>query len=577
MFVDLRPDETRAPWAVHYPETVPARLRYPEEPVWWLLEEAARTHPERAACRYYNSTWSYRQLLENARRFAKVLVRSGLKPGARVGLLLPTCPQYLMACYGVWLAGGVVVSLSPLSVAEENGDLLSATNCGFVVALDLFAGQVPAGRAATWTPLKITLRRDLPFLTRLGYDASVLRRNIFQRSFRQRSERSKHWLSVEAMMSESDSSFAGVHTWNRSAAYMLATGGTTGDPKVVVLTHRNLVANAWQLMHWVGTEKGKETFLGVLPLFHSYGLSTCVTGGIGMAATLILSHRFQPGPAVELIERHRPTMFFAVPAMLAAMNEVLRRRGADLSSLKCCISGGAPLASRISETFAAYSGARVVEGYGLSEASPVTHVNPLDGTDRPGTIGLPLPDTEALVVDRDTGEQVLGPGQVGELVVRGPQVMLGYWNKPDETRKVLRNSWLYTGDLATYDEDGFFRIVDRKKDIIITSGFNVYPSEVESVLRRFPNVSDAAVVGVPHPRRGEVVKAVLVMRRGNPFSRRTFEAFLKQHLAHHKRPRIVEIRESDLPRNFLGKVMRRRLRGVPPEATPASRVISLWE
>jgi long-chain acyl-CoA synthetase len=328
------------------------------------------------------------------------------------------------------------------------------------------------------------------------------------------------------------------------------------------------MANAWQLAHWSLGEPGAETLLAALPFFHSYGLSTCVLNGMALGATLILHHRFRPASAVRLIEEHRPTLFPAVPAMLAALNQqVLRKSKHDLRSLKSCLSGGAPLPRSVADEFSEHTGCCVVEGYGLSEASPVTHAGPLDGTAVPGTIGLPLPDTEARIVDQTTGTETLPDGEVGELVVRGPQVMLGYWNNEIDTHKVLRDGWLYTGDLGTRDSRGFFKIVDRKKDLIITSGFNVYPGDVESILRTYPGVNDVAVIGQPDESVGELVRAVLVIEKGRRFNRHDFDRFAKTHLAAHQRPKIVETRTEDLPRNFLGKVLRRELRSMMTNGT----------
>jgi len=349
-------------------------------------------------------------------------------------------------------------------------------------------------------------------------------------------------------------------------AYILPTGGTTGRPKAVTLSHANLLANALQIKAWCGNRTGRDTFLAVIPFFHSYGMSTCATGGIAMAATLVLHHRFQPEAVLDLIETTRPSVFPTVPAMLHALNQRLRpdRSKWNVRSLMWVISGGAPLMPETGTEFAEYTGAQVVEGYGLSECSPVTHAGPLDGNARVGTIGLPLPDTEALIVDAETGTEVLGPGNVGELIVRGPQVMLGYWNDSEATDRILRDGWLFTGDLATRDDDGFFKIVDRKKDLIITSGFNVYPNDVEYVLKQFPDVKDAAVVGVPDAQRGEIVKAIVAVKSKSQFHRTAFEHYIKENLAHHKVPKVLELIEGDLPRNFLGKVLRRKLREAPP-------------
>jgi long-chain acyl-CoA synthetase len=283
-----------------------------------------------------------------------------------------------------------------------------------------------------------------------------------------------------------------------------------------------------------------------------------------------MHHRFRADTVLRLIERTRPTIVPAVPAMLVAFNKALaRRRPYDLSSIKQVISGGAPLPPAVAAEFSERSGAVVVEGYGLSEASPVTHVGPLDGTARPGTIGLPLPDTDAMVVNPDGGLEPVATGEVGELVIRGPQVMAGYWKDPEATAAALQDGWLHTGDLATCDADGFFKIVDRKKDLIITSGVNVYPTDVEHVLRKFDGIEDLAVLGVPDPQRGELVKVVVVPKDPATFDRHQFELFARQHLEVHKRPRQVEVVKGPLPRNPLGKVLRRVLREQHAAAEPS--------
>ena len=554
MSVALAPQEA-GPWLAHYPLGVSPRLAYPPFPAWGFLREAAADYPDRKACCYYGQELSYAKLWEAAGRAAAGLADQGLHPGDRVGVLLPNCPEFLIAVYGIWLAGGVVVSLSPLMVAEELEGVLRATDCRTVVALDVLAARVDQGGAAGRQIWLVTLQDRLDYWERLGYRWVQMTHNGW---------RPWHHAAVDSfarLLAEVSPPPAGPPDEDMldDPAYVLSTGGTTAAPKAVVLTHRNLVANAWQIAHWAGYPVGAETIMAVLPFFHSFGLTTCVTSGVALAATLVLHHRFEPRRVLQLIQQHRPTLFYAVPAMLAKLNDSLAAEPADVSSVRWCISGGAALEPNIAAQFAQHTGGLVVEGYGLSEAGPVTHANPLDGTARPGSIGLPLPDTEAKIVDLKTGRRTVPWGEVGELAVRGPQVMAGYWNSPQETQRVLRDGWLYTGDLATCNDEGFFRIVGRKKELIITSGFNVYPADVEDVLRRCPLVADVAVVGVPHPQRGEVVKAALVLKKGQRFSRRAFNCFAREHLAKHKRPQVVEIVD-DLPRNFLGKVLRRKLR-----------------
>jgi long-chain acyl-CoA synthetase len=341
-------------------------------------------------------------------------------------------------------------------------------------------------------------------------------------------------------------------------ALMAPTGGTTASPKAVMLTHRNLVANAHQINAWSMGGDTPTDVLGVLPFFHAYGLSVCLTASLVGGWTVHLHPRFEAKAVLDLLERYRIGMVPAVPAMLAALNRRLRDHPQDLSYVEAVISGASALDPTVRSDFEHYGPKKVVEGYGLSEASPVTHVNPIDGNNRPGSIGLPLPDTEARIMDPATGLEELPFGSVGELAIRGPQVMKGYFNNPEETARALRGGWLYTGDLGRRDRDGFFTIVDRKKDIIKTSGFLVFPAEVEEVLRKHPAVAEAAVIGVPDPDKGEVVQAMVVPRNG-PVDVKALEQYCQQHLSKHKRPRqITVVRE--LPKNFLGKVQRRKVR-----------------
>jgi long-chain acyl-CoA synthetase len=543
------------PWLAHYPPGIPPHLKYPDEPVYWLLEEAARRAPERVAVRHGREQMTYSELLARCRRMASLLRERGLKPGDRVALLMPNMPEYLVGLFGAWMAGGVTVPLNPLMVAEEVSALLRATECRFVVTLDLLLPLLAGDGGVRPDAIFVTsLKERLPWLERIGYRLVRMRRLGLLGG---RVPDSATDLNRALDAAGDAEPYRPVPS---DVANILPTGGTTGRPKAVTLTHRNLLANAWQVFNWNGKRFGEDVILACLPFFHSYGLTTCALNGMAMGATIVLHHRFRAEPVLRLIERERPTLVPAVPAMLAAFNKALRRRPHDMTSIRAVISGGAPLSPDVANEFASRSGAVVVEGYGLSEASPVTHTGPLDGTARPGTIGLPLPDTDAMIVDPETGAGPLPPGQVGELVIRGPQVMAGYWNDEEATAAVLRGGWLYTGDLGTCDADGFFRIVDRKKDLIITSGVNVYPTDVEHVLRQFEGVEDVAVLGVPDAERGELVKAVVVPKPGKPFDRKAFRDFARLHLEVHKRPRVVEVTRGPLPRNALGKVLRRVLR-----------------
>jgi long-chain acyl-CoA synthetase len=326
-----------------------------------------------------------------------------------------------------------------------------------------------------------------------------------------------------------------------------------------VLTHRNLLSNALQLKSWNRSIEAEDITVAVVPFFHCYGLTVVMLASIASASTLVLCPKFKPATLVRLIQRHRPTMLPAVPALYVALNQYLAKHEADLSSIKYSFSAASALSNEVRQAFESHGVSNLIEAYGLSEASPATHANPIQQGNRPGTVGLPLPDTIARIVDLETGQKNLGPDQPGELAIRGPQVMAGYLDDAAATRQVLRDGWLYTGDIAAYDHDGYFRIVDRKKDLIKTSGYNVFPIEVEEVLRRHPGVSDVAVVGMPDPEKGELVKAFILPKENSGLTAAAVEQFAREHLAKHKQPRQIELC-AELPRNFLGKVLRRRLR-----------------
>jgi long-chain acyl-CoA synthetase len=542
-------------WLDSYPPNVPSSLSYPAVAVSELLESAARRRPDRAACTLLGRAVSYAALAGQARRLAAALADLGAGPGRRVGMLLPNIPEYILALQATWLTGATALQLSPLMVPEEIEKWVRAADCHLLVTLDLLAPNV-AG-ALEDGPLEhvivASLAGRMPAVRGWLYRVERVRRHG---PVRLRDGANCH--RFEGLL-RTAARHASVHLRpEEDVALLSPTGGTTASPKAVQLTHANLVANALQLRAWSRGEDGAEDVLGVLPFFHAYGLSVCLLSSLAMAGTVHLHPRFEPGPVLDILERYRVGFVPAVPAMLNALNRVLREQPRDLSFVKAVISGASALTRATRDEFAGHGARNVVEGYGLSEASPVTHCNPLDERARVGCIGLPLPDTDARVVDQGTGREELPCGEVGELVVRGPQVMKGYYNNPEETALALRDGWLYTGDLARRDRDGYFTIVDRKKDIIKTSGFLVFPAEVEEVLLAFPGVAEAAVVGEPDAERGEIIRALVVPRNGD-LGVPALEEHCARHLSKHKRPRKIEV-VRELPKNFLGKVQRRKVR-----------------
>jgi long-chain acyl-CoA synthetase len=543
-------------WLDAYPCDVPSSLAYPSIPVSGLLDMAAERFPARAACTLYGKATSFEQLSDKARRLAAALTELGVQPGRRVGILLPNIPEYLIALQGIWLTGATVLQLSPLMVDDELAKWIAKTSCHVIVTLDLLAPTLMSvlGRGPLEHLVVASLAERMAPWKGWLYRVERLRR---RGPLRLREEARVH--RFDHLLRTPPRNPSPRIIPNEDVAVLAPTGGTTASPKAVMLTHRNLVANAMQLRAWSRGDEGTEGVLGVLPFFHAYGLSVCVLTSLVSGSTIHLYPRFETKPVLDLIERQRIELIPAVPAMIAAFNRELAQQPRDLSFIRAVISGASAFDPQVRATFTSYGAREIIEGYGLSEASPVTHVNPMGEGNRPGTIGLPLPDTEARIVDQATGLEELPVGSVGELVIRGPQVMKGYFENPDETAKALRGGWLYTGDLARRDRDGYFTIVDRKKDIIKTSGFLVFPAEVEEVLGKFPEVAEAAVIGVPDTERGEIVKALVVPRKGSNIDVAALERHCQQYLGKQKRPRHFEVVQ-ELPKNFLGKVQRRHLR-----------------
>jgi long-chain acyl-CoA synthetase len=551
-------DSWKQSWLGAYPCDAPSGVPYPRVPLYEILRRAAARYPDHPACTLYNKSMTFGELDEQSRRLARSLIEMGAGPGRHVGLLLPNIPEYLTALQAVWLTGATALQLSPLMVAEEVGHWLEAADCRIVVTLDLLAPAVTGSlrRGPLEHVILTSLAKRIAMWRGMLYRIERLRRNGYFRVPNNAHEhRFEDQLLVEPMAAPVELDPA------EAVAVLAPTGGTTDSPKAVMLTHRNLVCNAMQLRNWLGGEDGQDGVLAVLPFFHSYGLCVSLLAAWASGSTMHLYPRFETKAVLNLIETRKPAVVPAVPAMLAALNNVMRGSRRDLSFVRTVISGASALTPEVRQEFEATGVGQVVEGYGLTEASPVTHVNPPGPGNRPGTIGLPLTDTEARLVDPDTGLPV-ADGEVGELVVRGPQVMKGYFNNPHATEEVLRDGWLFTGDMARREADGYYVIVDRKRDIIKTSGFLVFPAEVEEVLRGYPDVLEAAVIGAPDRERGEVVKALVVARSGSELDPAKLENYCKLHLGKQKRPRQIEV-VAELPKNFLGKVLRRKLREGP--------------
>ncbi len=544
------------PWLKHYDAGVPFTLAYPSQPLFRFLEISARRYPKHRALVFYDRALSYRELDQIVNRFANALLALGVKKGDRVALLLPNSPQMVIAYYGALKAGAVVVSMNPLFNADELLHQLSDSGAETIVALSIYSELIQSVRANT------QLKRVV--LTNISEYFSPLRRVLFSA---QRERFQEHRLDLknerdtfafQQLLARASHDSPNVEVVPDDLALIQYSSGTVDQPKGVMLTHANLVANTVQLRHWLAdAEEGREVILAVLPFSHSYGMTACMNLGIAIAATLILLPTFSTREVLETIARYHPTLFSAVPTMYVAINNYPGVRRFGLKSIRACVSGAAPLPLEVQEAFQKLTRGKLVEGYGLTEASPATHANPVYGDCQTGTIGLPLPDTDAKIVDLHTGED-LPPDAIGELAVRGPQVMRGYWNHPEETAQWLRDGWLFTGDVARMDEDGYFQIIDRKKDMILAGAYNVYPRDVEEVLYENPKVLEAAVTGTPVGNGAQAVKAYVVLKKGEMATSEEFIEFARQRLAEYAVPKRVEFREQ-LPKTFVGKVFKRKL------------------
>jgi long-chain acyl-CoA synthetase len=545
------------PWLDSYPPGVPEHVEVPRINLARLLADAARDFPHAPALHFEGRTMSYAELAERAWRFAGTLASLGVTKGTRVGLILPNSPQAVVAFFGILRAGGVVVQNNPTYTERELEHQLGDSGVEVLVCLDLVYERVKPlrERLGIREVIVTSVIDELPAVKRLlapytkrgreatagiGTHEPVLRwRDLARRA------------DPRAPEAEVDPAV--------DLALLQYTGGTTGLSKGVMLSHANLAANVEQVRAWFpDADPGHEIMMAVLPFFHVYGLTVCMLLGVRLRAALVLQPRFDLNQVLEAVDRYRPTLFPGVPTMYVAINRAVAAGGHDLSSIKACLSGAAALPLEVAERFERFSGGRLVEGYGLSECSPVALANPIYGKRKAGTIGMPLPDTQARVAEPENPSRTLPPGKPGELALRGPQVMLGYWNRPEETDQVLRDGWLLTGDMAVMDDEGYFTIVDRKKDLIIAGGYNIYPREVEEVLYEHPKVSEVCVAGVPDSYRGESVKAFIVLRQGEQATVEEIREFAKGKLASYKVPRLIEFRD-DLPKTIIGKPLRRVL------------------
>ncbi|NCD24282.1 MAG: long-chain fatty acid--CoA ligase [Deltaproteobacteria bacterium] len=545
-------------WLKHYDQEVSPNLDYETLPLHQILERAAANFPNRPAIVFNNWTVSYKKLQRLVELASSNLYRAGVRPGDRVAIMLPNCPQTIISYWACHRLGAVVVMTNPLYMEKEIVHHFNDSGAKTLITINLLWKRIHA--------LRPKLNLDRIFVTSmadcLGFPLNILYTIKSRREYKLGAIPHDGRTVIPWKTLLARTTIRGAHPVDpvNDLAMLQYTGGTTGVSKGVMLTHANLTANAQQCQAVLySIRENGEIMLGLLPFFHIYGLTVCVNFGTLIGATLVPLPKFEPLNVLKTIDKHRPTIFPCAPSIFIALLQQKNLEKYDLSSVRYCISGSAPMPVPVMEKFNRLTGAHIVEGYGLSEASPITHLNPLRGNSKNGSIGLPFPDTEAAIVDMEVGSLPLPVGKIGELVIRGPQVMRGYWNRPDETASVLRNGWLYTGDIAYMDEEGYFFIVDRKKDLILTGGYNVYPREIDEVLHEHPAIKEAVTVGIKHKTRGEIIKAYIVVREGHNLTKTEILSFCREKLANYKVPKQVEFRD-DLPKSIVGKVLRRVIR-----------------
>ncbi len=552
--------EKRA-WHSFYDKGVPASLEFEELSLPQILERSAREYGDTTALIFMNYHLNYRQLKQEVDRFATALAALGVGRDTRVAIQLPNLPQTVIAYYATLTLGAQAVMTNPLYVEREIEHQWNDAGCTVAVVADfLFKSRIEGIRHKL--PVKHYIIASIPEYLR--FPLNVLSPFKLKRADPPLIANVKPGEGIHFMRKLIEATPPAPLTANigmDEIAVIQYTGGTTGVSKGAMLTHRNLSSNAQQISAWFTTlEFGKEVWLASLPFFHVFGMTVSMNFPIRVGAAMVLMPDPRDIPQlVNNIAKHRVTVFPAVPAQFNAINNYAGIEKLDLTSVKACISGSAPLPIDVLEKFEKITGSKIVEGFGLTEASPVTHCTPLVGKRQVGSIGVPLPKTDAKVVDVEDGMTEMSPGEEGELIIRGPQVMKGYWRRPDETTDTIRDGWLYSGDIAVVDEEGFFSIVGRKKEMIVASGYKIYPDEVDGVLMAHPAVLDAATIGVPDQRRGETVKSFVVLGNGYTATAEELIEYCRKHLAAYKVPRQIEFRD-ELPKSTVLKTLRLELR-----------------
>lgn len=548
---------TEKVWLASYPKEVPHSIELPEIPVHQFLTQAFESMPNKVAIHFMGRELTYKELYESALKFANYLRSLGVEKGDRVAIMLPNCPQAVIAYYGAMYVGGVVVQTNPLYTERELQYQMADSGAKVILVMDiLYPRAMKILHETNIENVIVTGIKDyLPFPKNLVYP--FIQKKQYGFSVKVEHSGTNHLFTEIMKMAKTDR-IEQEFDFENDLALLQYTGGTTGYPKGVMLTHKNLIANTLMCDAWMyKCKKGEETILGILPFFHVYGMTTVLILSVMQQGKMVLLPKFDAEQALKTIDKQKPTLFPGAPTMYIGLLNHPDLAKYDLSSIKACLSGSAALPLEVQEKFEELTGGRLVEGYGLTETSPVTHANPIWDQRINGSIGLPWPNTEAVILRSGETEE-LPVGEIGEIAVKGPQVMKGYWNRPEETAMAFADGWFLTGDLGYMDEKGYFYVVDRKKDMIIAGGFNIYPREVEEVLYEHEAIQECVVAGIPDPYRGETVKAYVVLKEGKSVTDKELNEYCRKNLAAYKVPRFYEFRQ-ELPKTAVGKILRRTL------------------
>ncbi|MGX9135500.1 AMP-binding protein [Rummeliibacillus sp. JY-2-4R] len=545
-------------WLKKYPKEIPTSLKYEEIPLQENLTRSFEKYPTKVAIHFLGKDITYKELYESSLKFANYLVKIGIEKGDRVAIMLPNCPQSVIAYYGILYAGGIVVQTNPLYTEREVEYQLKDAGVKAIITLDILYPRImKVWRNTELENIIVTgIKEYLPFPKNLLYPFIQKKEYGFKVTVEHSG--SNHLFSEIMKIGELKKVNLAPNN-SDDIALLQYTGGTTGFPKGVMLTHKNLSTNVQMCSAWMSEcIPGEEVVMGVLPFFHVYGMTTVLLLSVMRGDKMVLVPKFNVSDTLKTIAKQQTTIFPGAPTLYIGLLNHPDLDQYNLTSIKACISGSAPLPIEVQENFERVTGGKLVEGYGLTESSPVTHANFIwYGERKKGSIGVPWPDTDAVIFKTGTTES-LPIGEIGEIAVKGPQVMKGYWNRVEETEMTLRDGWLLTGDLGYMDEEGYFFVVDRKKDIIIAGGYNIYPREVEEVLYEHDAIQECVVAGVPDPYRGETVKAYIVFKEGYQISESELDQYCRANLAAYKIPRIYEFR-TELPKTAVGKILRRSL------------------